>query len=91
VAVIIYGREQGLWRFGQNLDSEDGGERSMRGYLGDPLVHEEKPRAIHKFIDKELVPCEGLLKDLGLYWILVINDNSCGLTFQLKCVKEKLV
>ena len=31
VAVTVYRTEQGPWRFGRKLDSEDGGERSGRG------------------------------------------------------------
>ena len=31
VVVTVYRREQGPRRFGQKLDSEDGGERSRRG------------------------------------------------------------
>jgi hypothetical protein len=33
VAATVYRREQGPRRFGQKLDSEDGGERSRRGLL----------------------------------------------------------
>ena len=36
----MYWREQGLWWFGQKLDSEDGGERSGRGLPeGTPETH----------------------------------------------------
>ena len=40
VAATVYRREQGPRRFGQKLDSEDGGERSERGLLeGTPETH----------------------------------------------------
>jgi hypothetical protein len=40
VATTVYQREQGLWRFGQKLDSEDGEERSGRGLPeGTPETH----------------------------------------------------
>ena len=40
VAVTVYRREQGPRRFGRKLDSEDGGERSMRGLPeGTPETH----------------------------------------------------
>jgi hypothetical protein len=43
MAATMYQREQGLWPFGQKLDSEDGGERSGRDHLRDPLAHGERP------------------------------------------------
>ena len=40
VAATMYRREQGMRRFGQKLDSEDGGERSVRGLPeGTPETH----------------------------------------------------
>ena len=40
VAATVYRREQGPRRFGQKLDSEDGGEQSRRGLLEDtPETH----------------------------------------------------
>ena len=40
VAAIMYQREQGPWRFGQKLDSEDCGEQSERGLPeGTPETH----------------------------------------------------
>jgi hypothetical protein len=40
VAVTVYQREQGTRRFGQKLDSEDGGEQSRKGLpKGTPETH----------------------------------------------------
>ena len=47
MAAIVYRREHGPWRFGQKLDSENGGERSRRGHLIDPLARGERRGAIH--------------------------------------------
>ena len=69
LAATVYRREQGLWRFGQKLDSEDGRERSRRGFAtsgltGDPLAHREGPELSTELPDQELGPCEGLQRGL---------------------------
>ena len=66
VAVTVYRREQGPRRFGRKLDSEDGGERSGRGFAtsgltGDPLACGEGPRLSTELPDRGLDPCEGFL------------------------------
>ena len=66
VAATVYQREQGLWRFDQKLDSEDGGERSRRGFatsglIGDPLARGEGPELSMELPNRELGPCKGFL------------------------------
>ena len=64
VAATVYRREQGPRRFGQKLDSEDGGEHPERlvgRHVGDPLAHGEGPRLSTELPDRELSPCEGFL------------------------------
>ena len=66
VAATVYRREQGPWRFGQKLDSEDGGERSGRGFATsgltrDPLAHGEGPELSIELPDQELGACKGFL------------------------------
>ena len=66
VVATVYWREQGPWRFGQKLDSEDGGERSGRGFATsgltkDPLARGEGLELSMKLPDQELGPCEGFL------------------------------
>ena len=65
VAAIVYRREQGPLCFGRKLDSEDGGERSRRGFATsgltrDPLVRGEGLELSTELPDRELGPCEGL-------------------------------
>ena len=55
-----------MWCFGRKLDSEDGGERSRRGFAtsgltGDPLAHGEGPELSTELPDGDLGPCEGFL------------------------------
>ena len=62
----MYRREQDPRRFGRKLDSEDGGERSGRGFAmsglnGDPLARGEVPGLFTELPDRELGPCEGFL------------------------------
>ena len=50
VAATVYQREQGPWRFGRKLDSEDGGEWSGRGLPEGTLethLRMGKAQAIH--------------------------------------------
>ena len=59
VAATMYRREQGPWWFGQKLDSEDGGERSRRGFAtsgftGDPLTRGEGSELSTELPDREL-------------------------------------
>ena len=66
MAATVYWREQGPRRFGRKLDSEDGGERSRRGFAtsrltGDSLVHGEGPELSMELPDRELGPYEGFL------------------------------
>ena len=66
MATTVYQREQGLWQFGRKLDSEDGGERSGRGFATsgltkDPLAHGKGPELSTELPDRELGPCEGFL------------------------------
>ena len=66
MATTVYRREQGPRRFGQKLDSEDGGERSGRGFAmsgltGDPLACGEGPALSTELPDRELSPCVGFL------------------------------
>ena len=66
VAITMYRREQGPWRFGRKLDSEDSGEQSGRGFAmsgltGDPLVRGEEPGLSTELPDRELSPCEEFL------------------------------
>ena len=66
VAASVYRREQGPRRFGWKLDSEDGGERSRRGFATsgltrDPIARGEGPELSMKLPDRELGPCEGFL------------------------------
>ena len=66
VAAIVYRREQGPRRFGQKLDSEDGGEWSRRGFATsgltrDPLARGEGLELSIELPDRELGPCEGFL------------------------------
>ena len=65
VVATVYRGEQGSRRFGRKLDSEDGEERSKRGFamsglIGDPLTHGEGPKLSMELPDQELGPCEGL-------------------------------
>ena len=62
----MYRREQGPRRFGQKLDSEDGGERSGRGFAmigltGDPLACGEGSELSMELPNRELGPCVGFL------------------------------
>ena len=64
VAATMYRREQGPRWFGQKLDSEDGGERSGRGFPeGTPKTHLRvgRPGLSKELPDRELGSCEGLL------------------------------
>ena len=66
VAATVYWREQGPWHFDRKLDSEDGGERSGRGFAmscltRDPLTRGEGPELSTELPDQELGPCEGFL------------------------------
>ena len=66
VATTVYRREQDSRRFGWKLDSEDGGERSRRGFATsglteDPLAHGEGPELSTELSDQELSPCKGFL------------------------------
>ena len=73
VAATVYRREQGPRRFGQRLDSEDGGERSGRGLPEGTLethLRVDKARAIHGVTRQRAwplrgIPCEGLQRGLG--------------------------
>ena len=69
VSTTVYRREQGPWRFGRKLDSEDCGEWSERGFamsslIRDPLAHGEGPRLSMELPDRELGPCERLQRGL---------------------------
>ena len=66
VAATVYRREQGPRRFGRKLDSEDGGERSGRGFAmsgltRDPLARGEGLELSTELPDRELGPCKGFL------------------------------
>ena len=66
VAATVYRREQGPWRFGLKLDSEDGGERSGRGFatsglIRDPLARGEGLELSTELPNQELGPYEGFL------------------------------
>ena len=66
VAATVYQREQGLRRFVRKLDSEDGGERSgkgfaMSGLTGDPLTCGEGPELSTELSDWELGPYKRFL------------------------------
>ena len=70
VAATVYRREQDPRRFGQKLDSEEGGERSGRGFAKsgltrDPLACGEGLGLSTELPDRELGPCEGLQRGLG--------------------------
>ena len=66
MAVTVYRREQGPLHFGRKLGSEDGGERTRRGFatsglIGYPLARGEGPELSTELPDQELSPCEGFL------------------------------
>ena len=66
VAATVYRREQGLQRFGQKLDSEDGAERSGRGLPKGTLethLHVGKARVGPWPLGG--IPCKGLQQGLG--------------------------
>ena len=70
MAATVYRREQGPRCFDRKLDSEDGGERSGRGFAtsgltGDPLTRGEGPELFTELSDWELGPCEELQRGLG--------------------------
>ena len=59
MAATVYWREQGPWRFGQKLDSEDSRERSGRDFAmsvltGDPLACGEGPELSTELPDGSL-------------------------------------
>ena len=61
VATTVYRREQGPQHFGRKLDSENGRERSGRGFAtsgltGDPLARGEGPELSMELPDRELGP-----------------------------------
>ena len=61
VATTVYRREQDSRRFGWKLDSEDGGERSgrgfaLRGLTGDPLARGEGLELSPELPDRKLDP-----------------------------------
>ena len=60
VAAIVYRREQGPWRFGRKLDSEDGGEHPGEA-CRDPLARGEGPRLSTELPVRELGPYERFL------------------------------
>ena len=90
VAATVYRREQGPWRFGRKLDSEDSGERSRRGLLeGTPETHLHvgKARAIHVVTRPggwplRGIPCKGLQRGLG---------EACALLDTLVKIPESLM
>ena len=62
----MYRREQDPRRFGRKLDSEDGGERSgrgfaLRGLTGDPLARGEGLELSPELPDRELDPLFGII------------------------------
>ena len=62
----MYRREQGPQCFDRKLDSEDGEERSRRGFAtsgltGDPLARGKGSELSTELPDRELGPCEGFL------------------------------
>ena len=64
VAATVYRREQGPRRFGQKLDSEDGGEHPgelTERHVGDPLARGEGLRLSTELPDQELSPYEEFL------------------------------
>ena len=66
VPTTVYQREQGPWRFGRKLDSEDDGEQSGRGFAtsgltGDPLARGEGTELSTELPDQELGPCKRFL------------------------------
>ena len=66
VAATVYRREQGPRRLVQKLDSEDGRERSGRGFAmsgltEDPLARGEGPELSTELPNRKLGPCEGFL------------------------------
>ena len=73
VAATVYRREQGPWRFGQKLDSEDGGEHpgeACRKARWRPTCAWERPEAIHGVTRLGAWPLrgisyEGLQRGLG--------------------------
>ena len=68
VAATMYRREQGPWRFGRKLDSEDGGEHpreACRKACRRPTCVWEGLRLSTELLDREVGPCEGLQRGLG--------------------------
>ena len=66
MAATVYQREQGPRCFSRKLDSEDGWERSGRGFAmsgltKDLLARGEGPGLSMELSDRELSPCEGFL------------------------------
>ena len=73
VAATVYRREQGSWRFGRKLDSEDGGEHpteACRKACRRPTCVWGRPETIHGVTRPgtwplQGIPCEGLQRGLG--------------------------
>ena len=66
VAVTVYRREQGPWRFGRKLDSEDGGKHlgeACRKARRRPTCAWGRLEVIHgtELPDRELGSCKGFL------------------------------
>jgi hypothetical protein len=58
-AATVYRREQGPQRFGQKLDSGDGGERPRGAGSGAPLARGEGPRLSTELLDRGAWPHVG--------------------------------
>jgi hypothetical protein len=59
-AATVYSREQSPRRFGQKLDSGDGGERPRGTGSEAPLARGEGPRLSTKLFDHGALPLHGL-------------------------------
>ena len=82
VVTTVYRREQDLRRFGWKLDSEDGGERSgrgfaLRGLTGDPLAHGEGLEISPELPDRELDPPLWHRGPHMLYPIQTLRARQC--------------
>jgi hypothetical protein len=53
MAVTVYWRERGLWRFNRKLDSGDDGERPKKARNRALLTHEESPQLFTELLDRD--------------------------------------
>ena len=95
VAATVYRREQGPRCFGQQLDSEDGGEHpgeACQKARQRPTCAWGRPKAIHRFTRPGAwplrgIPYEGLQRGLGgsLHTSVKILESSMGVCISLPC------